>query len=68
MRKQYNLKGSECGDCFKHCFCERCALTQAYRELTNRGFDAALGWQGNAERQNAGVAMGAPVVQGGMMR
>ncbi|CAN6907512.1 unnamed protein product [Brassica oleracea] len=68
MRKQYNLKGSECGDCFKHFCCERCALTQAYRELTNRGFDVPLGWQGNAERQNVGVAMGAPVVQGGMMR
>ncbi|KAF3572783.1 hypothetical protein F2Q69_00063346, partial [Brassica cretica] len=25
-------------------------------------------WHGNVERQNGGVAMGAPVVQGGMMR
>ncbi|CAH2037625.1 unnamed protein product [Thlaspi arvense] len=68
MRRQYNLKGSECGDCLKHFFCELCALTQAYRELHNRGFDVPLGWHGNVERQSGGVAMGAPVVEGGMMR
>ncbi|KAL1203596.1 Protein PLANT CADMIUM RESISTANCE 2 [Cardamine amara subsp. amara] len=68
MRRQYNLKGSDCGDCLKHCFCENRALTQMYRELKIRGFDVPLGWQGNVERQNAGVVMGAPVVSGGMMR
>ncbi|WZZ18933.1 hypothetical protein YC2023_112022 [Brassica napus] len=68
MRKQYNLKGSECGDYLKHFFCELCALTQTYRELTKRGFDVPLGWDGNVARHNAGVAMGAPVVEGGMRR
>lgn len=43
MRKQYNLKGSDCGDCLQHFFCELGALTQTYRELNNRGFDVPLG-------------------------
>ncbi|KAG2321349.1 hypothetical protein Bca4012_055618 [Brassica carinata] len=66
MRKQYKIKGGECGDFLKNLFCERCALTQAYRELTIRGFDVPLGWEGNVDRHNA--RMGAPVVQGGMRR
>ncbi|RVX12687.1 hypothetical protein CK203_011546 [Vitis vinifera] len=37
------------------------------RELTHRGFDMSLGWEGNMARQNIGVAM-APVVEGGMRR
>ncbi|XP_010535733.1 PREDICTED: protein PLANT CADMIUM RESISTANCE 2-like [Tarenaya hassleriana] len=68
MRKQYNISGSQCGDCLSHFFCELCALTQEYRELKSRGFDLPLGWQGNVERQNQGIAMGAPAVQGGMTR
>lgn len=68
MRRQYNLKGGDCGDYLKHFCCELCALTQAYRELTKRGFDVPLGWDGNVARHNAGVAMGAPVVEGGMRR
>ncbi|CAH2037627.1 unnamed protein product [Thlaspi arvense] len=69
MRAQYNIRGSDCGDCLKHVFCELCALTQQYRELKHRGFDMSLGWAGNVQRQqNQGVAMGAPVYQGGMTR
>nr|VDC63932.1 unnamed protein product [Brassica rapa] len=69
MRAQYNIEGSDCGDCLKHFFCELCALTQQYRELKNRGFNMDLGWAGNIQRQqNQGVAMGAPVFQGGMTR
>ncbi|KAK6252248.1 hypothetical protein QUC31_013968 [Theobroma cacao] len=68
MRSQYMLEESPCGDCCTHFFCETCALCQEYRELKNRGFDMALGWQGNMVRpQNQGMPM-APVVQSGMQR
>ncbi|KAK4785093.1 hypothetical protein SAY86_001782 [Trapa natans] len=69
MREQYRLEGSPTEDFFIHCCCEPCSLTQQYRELQNRGFNVALGWQGNAERQSPGVlAMAShqmpPMVQG----
>ncbi|KAL7149511.1 hypothetical protein ABFS83_05G045500 [Erythranthe nasuta] len=67
LRQQYLLHESACGDCCVHCFCESCALCQEYRELKNRGFDMSIGWHGNVERQNRGVAM-APIVEGGMSR
>nr|GMD23438.1 protein PLANT CADMIUM RESISTANCE 2-like [Ipomoea batatas] len=67
MREQYMLKESPCGDCLVHCFCESCALCQEYRELKNRGFDMSIGWHGNVERQNRGIAM-APLVEEGMSR
>ncbi|OMP05874.1 hypothetical protein CCACVL1_01801 [Corchorus capsularis] len=66
LRKQYNLVGGGCGDCFRHCCCETCALTQEYRELKNRGFDPSIGWHANVER-NPGLAM-APVVEKGMSK
>ncbi|OMO60664.1 hypothetical protein CCACVL1_23966 [Corchorus capsularis] len=66
LRKQYNLVGGGCGDCFRHCCCETCALTQEYRELKNRGFDPSIGWHANVER-NQGLAM-APVVEKGMSK
>ncbi|KAG4162915.1 hypothetical protein ERO13_D01G142400v2, partial [Gossypium hirsutum] len=43
LRKQYNLKGGDCGDCMRHFCCEPCALTQEYREVQNRGFDMSIG-------------------------
>ncbi|KAJ4961377.1 hypothetical protein NE237_021287 [Protea cynaroides] len=67
MRQEYNLNGSSCGDCFVHCCCEPCALRQEYRELESRGFDMSIGWHGNVERQNRGVAM-PPIVEKGMTR
>ncbi|CAI9096748.1 OLC1v1032958C1 [Oldenlandia corymbosa var. corymbosa] len=67
MRQQYSLQEDPCNDCFVHCCCEACALCQEYRELRNRGYDMQIGWHGNMERQNKGVAM-APVVEGGMSR
>ncbi|KAF6150227.1 hypothetical protein GIB67_000101 [Kingdonia uniflora] len=67
LRLTYNLKGSCCGDCCLHCLCEGCALCQEYRELKNRGVDMEIGWHGNVDRQNRGVAM-APVVHDGMSR
>ncbi|XP_061344940.1 protein PLANT CADMIUM RESISTANCE 2-like [Gastrolobium bilobum] len=65
MRRQYMLKESPCGDCLVHCCCEACALCQEYRELQNRGFDMVIGWQGNVEQRNQGVAMAptAPAVE-----
>ncbi|PKI70173.1 hypothetical protein CRG98_009423 [Punica granatum] len=71
MRGQYKLQGSPVKDCFMHCCCEPCALTQEYRELQDRGFDVSIGWQGNVERQSRGVSMpplGPPVMEGGMKR
>ncbi|PPS00092.1 hypothetical protein GOBAR_AA20573 [Gossypium barbadense] len=56
LRKQYNLKGGNCGDCMRHFCCEPCALTQEYRELQNRGFDMSIGWHANVEK-NPGLAM-----------
>ncbi|CAK9134276.1 unnamed protein product [Ilex paraguariensis] len=67
LRRQYMLPESPCGDFLVHCCCGPCAICQEHRELQNRGFDMSLGWHGNMERQNAGVAM-APAVQGGMYR
>ncbi|ONK55689.1 uncharacterized protein A4U43_UnF90, partial [Asparagus officinalis] len=42
LRAQYNLGESPCNDCFVHCCCEPCALSQEYRELRNRGFDMSI--------------------------
>ncbi|XP_017970627.1 PREDICTED: protein PLANT CADMIUM RESISTANCE 2 [Theobroma cacao] len=68
MRSQYMLEDSPYGDYCIHFCCETCALCQEYRELKNRGFDMALGWQGNMVRQqNSGMPM-APVVESGMRR
>ncbi|TYH74980.1 hypothetical protein ES332_D05G441600v1 [Gossypium tomentosum] len=66
LRKQYNLKGGDCGDCMRHFCCEPCALTQEYRELQNRGFDMSIGWHANVEK-NPGLAM-APAVEKGMSK
>ncbi|XP_042510286.1 protein PLANT CADMIUM RESISTANCE 2-like [Macadamia integrifolia] len=67
MRQQYNLEKSPCGDCLVHCCCEVCALCQEYKELENQGFDMKIGWHGNVERQNRGVAM-TPIAQESMTR
>ncbi|XP_061344939.1 protein PLANT CADMIUM RESISTANCE 11-like [Gastrolobium bilobum] len=56
MRAQYKLKKRPCGDCLVHCCCEPCALCQDYRELQNRGFDMVIGWRGNVDLRNQGVA------------
>ncbi|KAJ4710030.1 PLANT CADMIUM RESISTANCE 2 [Melia azedarach] len=66
MRKEYNLAGDNCTDCFTSCFCEYCVICQQYRELKNRGFDLSAGWEENMRRKQ-GVAM-APTVEGGMKR
>ncbi|XP_031113475.1 protein PLANT CADMIUM RESISTANCE 2-like [Ipomoea triloba] len=68
LRNQYMLPESPCGDCLVHFCCDSCALCQEYRELKHRGFDMSIGWEGNMQRQNMGVAMTAPGVQGGMNR
>ncbi|KAL1803447.1 hypothetical protein DCAR_0935139 [Daucus carota subsp. sativus] len=67
MRNQYMLTESPCPDFLVHCCCESCALCQEHRELRLRGFDMSLGWEGNMEKQNRGVAM-APKFEGGMNR
>ncbi|XP_078181714.1 cell number regulator 10-like [Carex rostrata] len=69
LRAQYSLPEDPCNDCLVHCCCEPCALRQEYRELQNRGFDMALGWQENMARRQPGMAMTAPPpVQHGMMQ
>nr|UYD62623.1 plant cadmium resistance 3 [Sedum plumbizincicola] len=67
MRRQYHLQDNSCGDFCLHCWCESCALCQEYRELKNRGFDMALGWQENQARMSQGVQM-APTAPHGMNR
>ncbi|XP_031271752.1 protein PLANT CADMIUM RESISTANCE 2-like [Pistacia vera] len=70
IRQQFLLEESPCCDCLVHCCCQSCALCQEYRELQSRGFDLSIGWHGNVERRNRGVAMGAtaPMVENGMRR
>uniref|UniRef100_A0A2P2MA66 Protein PLANT CADMIUM RESISTANCE 2-like n=1 Tax=Rhizophora mucronata TaxID=61149 RepID=A0A2P2MA66_RHIMU len=70
LRKQYALEERPCNDCLVHCCCESCALCQEYRELQSRGFDMALGWEGNMQRQSRGMEMTAPPAQlmGGAMK
>ncbi|KAJ0095019.1 hypothetical protein Patl1_15495 [Pistacia atlantica] len=53
IRQQFALEENPCHDCLVHF----CALCQEYHELQSPRFDMSLGWQGNVERQNRGVAM-----------
>ncbi|GMI87617.1 PLANT CADMIUM RESISTANCE 2 [Hibiscus trionum] len=70
MRSQYMLEDRPCNDCCLHFCCETCALCQEYRELKNRGFDMALGWDANMEKlhQQAMQMSVPPVVEDGMNR
>ncbi|CAN6727859.1 unnamed protein product [Malus baccata var. baccata] len=54
LREQYMLEEKPCNDCCVHFCCTSCALCQEYRELQNRGFDVASGWEQNASK-NPGV-------------
>ncbi|GKV32989.1 hypothetical protein SLEP1_g41548 [Rubroshorea leprosula] len=53
LRNMFSLAESPAPDWVKHCFCERCALCQEYRELRQRGWDPAIGWHGNLNQQAA---------------
>uniref|UniRef100_A0A8I6WTR5 Uncharacterized protein n=1 Tax=Hordeum vulgare subsp. vulgare TaxID=112509 RepID=A0A8I6WTR5_HORVV len=64
MRSQYNLKASLCIDCCVHFFCEGCALCQEYKELENRGFNMAKGWEGSNKMVGRVQGMIAPGKQG----
>uniref|UniRef100_A0A803LAT4 Uncharacterized protein n=1 Tax=Chenopodium quinoa TaxID=63459 RepID=A0A803LAT4_CHEQI len=66
LKAQLGMPENSCGDCCTHFWCEACALCQEYRELQHRGYDLALGWQGNVERQNQGMVP--PSMAGGMTR
>ncbi|KAG9143315.1 hypothetical protein Leryth_010240 [Lithospermum erythrorhizon] len=46
LRAKFGLVEAPYEDLFSHCFCLCCSLCQEFRELKNRGFDPALGWQG----------------------
>ncbi|GKV39386.1 hypothetical protein SLEP1_g47160 [Rubroshorea leprosula] len=43
LRNKFSLAESPAPDWVKHCFCERCALCQEYRELRQRGWDPEIG-------------------------
>ncbi|KAF6141473.1 hypothetical protein GIB67_000854 [Kingdonia uniflora] len=47
LRSRYDLIESPAPDWATHFMCEYCALCQEYRELYNRGYDPAIGWNGN---------------------
>ncbi|XP_021760002.1 cell number regulator 9-like [Chenopodium quinoa] len=66
LKAQLGMPENSCGDCCTHFWCEACALCQEYRELQHRGYDLALGWQGNEERKNQGMVP--PSMAGGMTR
>ncbi|XP_010487772.1 PREDICTED: protein PLANT CADMIUM RESISTANCE 7-like [Camelina sativa] len=53
IRRKFGLPESPGSDCLTHCFCDRCALCQEYRELKNRGVDPSIGWDGNVQRKMA---------------
>ncbi|KAH0644110.1 hypothetical protein KY290_033383 [Solanum tuberosum] len=57
LRRKFKLEGNECLDCLIHTLCCYCALCQEYRELHRQGFDPALGWAENIERQSHAVAV-----------
>ncbi|KAA3466039.1 protein PLANT CADMIUM RESISTANCE 2-like [Gossypium australe] len=64
------LEEKPCNDCCLHFCCECCALCQEHRDLTNRGFQMSLGWNGKiARQQNQGSQMTAvPVIESGMKK
>ncbi|CAD6215317.1 unnamed protein product [Miscanthus lutarioriparius] len=64
MRAQHGLPEAPCADFLVHLCCLPCALCQEYRELKARGYEPILGWEFNAQRAAAGVAMSAPAAQG----
>ncbi|KAL8172080.1 hypothetical protein V2J09_023884 [Rumex salicifolius] len=71
LREQYNIPGDQVGDFCTHLFCERCAMSQMYRELTFRGFNVPLGWHGNMAKNNQANQQGAylaPTAPRGMTR
>ncbi|XP_047334801.1 protein PLANT CADMIUM RESISTANCE 4-like [Impatiens glandulifera] len=51
LRNKFGLVESPGPDWLVHCFCECCAISQAYRELQLRGWDPSIGWEGNVARQ-----------------
>nr|XP_017225780.1 PREDICTED: protein PLANT CADMIUM RESISTANCE 2-like [Daucus carota subsp. sativus] len=61
LRYMYNLPPSYCGDCLVHTCCEPCALCQEYRELQNRGFNMAIGWDLNMTQ--VGITIDPPIGQ-----
>ncbi|CAO2817213.1 unnamed protein product [Amaranthus hypochondriacus] len=67
MKAQYGMPEDSCADCCTHFWCESCALCQEYRELQQRGYDPALGWQGNMEKKAKGGSV-PPSMPGGMIR
>ncbi|CAH9132287.1 unnamed protein product [Cuscuta epithymum] len=54
LRQRFNLVEAPYSDIVSHIFCSCCSLCQEFRELRNRGFDPAKGWDGLlAEQQQA---------------
>ncbi|KAL5715926.1 hypothetical protein ACHQM5_017682 [Ranunculus cassubicifolius] len=68
IRNLYSLKEEPCSDCCVHCWCERCAVCQEYRELWIRGVDPRIGWQRNVYKWNRGETTLQPVIPQGMFR
>ncbi|AQK61787.1 cell number regulator 3 [Zea mays] len=64
LRAQHGLPEAPCADFLVHLCCLHCALCQEYRELKARGYEPVLGWEFNAQRAAAGVAMCPPASQG----
>ncbi|KAF7847512.1 hypothetical protein BT93_L2889 [Corymbia citriodora subsp. variegata] len=51
LRSKFGLVESPAPDWIVHFLFEPCALCQEYRELNRRGWDPAIGWVGNVQRQ-----------------
>ncbi|XP_030455367.1 uncharacterized protein LOC115676553 [Syzygium oleosum] len=51
LRSKFGLVESPAPDWIVHFLFEPCALCQEYRELNRRGWDPAIGWLGNVQKQ-----------------
>ncbi|XP_010045639.2 protein PLANT CADMIUM RESISTANCE 6 [Eucalyptus grandis] len=51
LRSKFGLVESPAPDWIVHFLFEPCALCQEYRELNRRGWNPAIGWVGNVQRQ-----------------
>ncbi|XP_015694250.1 cell number regulator 9-like isoform X3 [Oryza brachyantha] len=53
LRATFGMAPDPCTDCCLQFFCERCSLSQMYRELKNRGINPANGWVVNSQKMTS---------------
>uniref|UniRef100_A0A0E0AAA4 Cadmium resistance protein n=1 Tax=Oryza glumipatula TaxID=40148 RepID=A0A0E0AAA4_9ORYZ len=53
LRATFGMAPEPCADCCLQLFCDRCSLSQMYRELKNRGVNPANGWVVNSQKMTS---------------